>query len=123
SAWTYPVGEISSEAKRLLEVTEASLYKGLAEAKPGERLGNISNAIQTLVEAAGFSIVREYVGHGIGQNLHEEPSVLNYGPQGRGLRLRPGMTLAIEPMVNQASRYVRTLEDRWTVVTQDGALC
>ncbi len=123
SAWTYPVGEISSEAKRLLEVTEASLYKGLAEAKPGERLGNISNAIQTFVEAAGFSIVREYVGHGIGQNLHEEPSVPNYGPRGRGLRLRPGMTLAIEPMVNQGSRYVRTLDDGWTVVTQDGALC
>ncbi len=123
SAWTYPVGEISSEAERLLQVTEASLYKGLAEAIPGERLGNISHAIQTLVEEEGFSIVREYVGHGIGQNLHEEPNVPNYGPPGRGLRLRPGLTLAIEPMVNLGSRHVRTLDDGWTVVTQDGALC
>lgn len=123
SAWTYPVGRVSAEAERLLHVTEASLYKGLAAAEPGARIGDISHAIQTLVEAEGFSIVQEYVGHGIGQSLHEDPKVPNYGPAGRGLRLKPGLTLAVEPMVNLGSRYVRTLDDGWTVVTQDGALC
>lgn len=123
SAWTYPVGEISDETRRLLEVTEASLYKGLAEAKPGVRLSNISHAIQTYVEENGFSVVREYVGHGVGQELHEDPQVPNYGPPGKGPRLKTGMVLAVEPMVNAGSRHVRTLADNWTVVTVDGKMC
>ena len=123
SAWTYPVGKISSDTQKLLEITEKSLFVGLEEAKPGERLSNISHAIQTFVESYGFSIVREYVGHGVGQNLHEDPQIPHYGPPNRGPRLKPGMVLAIEPMVNAGSRYVRTLEDNWTVVTQDGKLC
>ncbi|MFK2826864.1 type I methionyl aminopeptidase [Bacillus sp. B190/17] len=123
SAWTYPVGTVSSEVQKLLEVTKDSLFVGLEEAKPGERLSNISHAIQTYVESHGFSIVREYVGHGIGQNLHEDPQIPHYGPPGRGPKLRPGMVLAIEPMVNAGRRYVKTLEDNWTVVTQDGKMC
>lgn len=123
SAWTYPVGKISEEAKKLLEVTETSLYKGLEQLQPNNRLGSVSNAIQVYAEKAGYSIVREYVGHGIGQELHEPPSVPNFGPAGKGLRLKPGMTLAIEPMVNVGSRHVRTLSDDWTVVTVDGSLC
>ncbi|MFD1708090.1 type I methionyl aminopeptidase [Siminovitchia sediminis] len=123
SAWTYPVGNIDEHTKKLLDVTEESLYQGLEEAKPGARLSNISHAVQTYVEANGFSIVREYVGHGIGQGLHEDPQIPNYGPPNKGPRLRPGMVLAIEPMVNAGSRYVRTLEDNWTVVTVDGKMC
>ncbi|KAB7704630.1 type I methionyl aminopeptidase [Bacillus aerolatus] len=123
SAWTYPVGTITSETQKLLEVTEESLFTGLEEAKPGERLSNISHAIQTYVESYGFSIVREYVGHGIGQNLHEDPQIPHYGPPGKGPKLKPGMVLAIEPMVNAGNRYVKTLEDNWTVVTQDGKMC
>ncbi|PTX58202.1 methionine aminopeptidase type I [Melghirimyces profundicolus] len=123
SAWTYPVGEVSGEARRLLKVTEEALFKGLAQAKPGNRIGDLSHAIQTHAEEAGFSIVREYVGHGVGQDLHEEPSVPNFGPPGKGPRLKPGMTLAVEPMVNAGKRFVRTLADNWTVVTQDGSLC
>ncbi|TCZ67570.1 type I methionyl aminopeptidase [Paenibacillus albiflavus] len=123
SAWTYGVGEISDTAKRLLEVTERSLYVGLAEAKPDARLYTISHAIQTCAEEAGFSIVREYVGHGIGTELHEEPQIPNYGLPDKGPRLKSGMVLAIEPMVNVGRRYVKTLQDNWTVVTQDGSLC
>lgn len=123
SAWTYPVGRISETAQRLLRVTEESLYRGLAKAVPGARIGDISHAIQSYVEAEGFSIVREYVGHGVGRQLHEEPSVPNFGLPGHGPRLKPGMTLAVEPMVNAGSRFVRTLEDNWTVVTVDGSLC
>lgn len=123
SAWTYPVGEIAEETKKLLEVTEKSLYIGLEEAKPGARLTNISHAIQTYVESHHFSIVREYVGHGIGQNLHEDPQVPHYGPPNKGPRLKPGMTLCVEPMVNAGSRYVKTLADNWTVVTVDGKMC
>jgi methionyl aminopeptidase len=123
SAWTYPVGEIDENSKRLLEVTEESLYLGLKEAKPGERLSNVSHAIQTYVEANGFSIVREYVGHGVGQDLHEDPQIPHYGPPNKGPRLKPGMVLAIEPMVNAGSRYVKTLADDWTVVTVDGKMC
>lgn len=123
SAWTYPVGEIDENSKRLLEVTEESLYLGLKEAKPGERLSNVSHAIQTYVEANGFSIVREYVGHGVGQDLHEDPQIPHYGPPNKGPRLKPGMVLAIEPMVNAGSRYVKTLADDWTVVTVDGLRC
>ncbi len=123
SAWTYPVGEIDENTKLLLEVTEESLYLGLKEAKPGERLSNVSHAIQTYVEANGFSIVREYVGHGVGQDLHEDPQIPHYGPPNKGPRLKPGMVLAIEPMVNAGSRYVKTLADDWTVVTVDGKMC
>jgi len=123
SAWTYAVGKISEEDQRLMRVTEESLYKGLEKAIPGERLSDISHAIQVHAEAAGFSIVREYVGHGVGQSLHEDPQIPNYGPPGRGPRLKPGMVLAIEPMVNAGERYVRTLEDNWTVVTVDGKNC
>ncbi|HAB34579.1 MAG TPA: type I methionyl aminopeptidase, partial [Exiguobacterium sp.] len=100
SAWTYPVGTISEETKRLLDVTEESLYKGLERAKAGVHLTDISHAIQSFVEAANFSVVREYVGHGVGQNLHEDPQIPHYGPPGKGPRLKTGMTLAIEPMVN-----------------------
>ncbi|WP_068783679.1 type I methionyl aminopeptidase [Paenibacillus phocaensis] len=123
SAWTYPVGKISDEAKKLLEVTEGSLYAGLELVKPDVRLFTISHAIQQFIEAAGFSVVREYVGHGIGASLHEEPQIPNYGLPDRGPRLKPGMVLAIEPMVNMGKRYVKTLEDNWTVVTVDGSLC
>ncbi|MGR3766500.1 type I methionyl aminopeptidase [Rossellomorea sp. NS-SX7] len=123
SAWTYPVGKIDDETRKLLDVTEKSLYLGLDEAKPGERLSNISHSIQTFVEANGFSIVREYVGHGVGQDLHEDPQIPHYGPPNKGPRLKPGMVLAIEPMVNAGSRYVRTLSDNWTVVTVDDKMC
>jgi methionyl aminopeptidase len=123
SAWTYAVGTIDAETQRLLDVTEESLYLGIREAKPGERLSNISNKIQTYVEENRFSIVREYVGHGIGQDLHEDPQIPHYGPPNKGPRLKPGMVLAIEPMVNAGSRYVKTLADDWTVVTVDGKMC
>ena len=123
SAWTYPVGNISPEARKLLEVTERSLYQGLAEVKPDVRLFTVSYAIQKCIEDEGFSVVREYVGHGIGQELHEEPQIPNFGAPDRGPRLKPGMVLAIEPMVNAGERYVKTLLDNWTVVTADGSLC
>jgi methionyl aminopeptidase len=123
SAWTYPVGSISEEAQRLLDVTERSLYAGLELVKPDVRLFTISHAIQRVIEDAGFSVVREYVGHGVGAELHEEPQIPNFGTPDRGPRLKPGMVLAIEPMVNAGSRYVKTLEDNWTIVTVDGSLC
>ncbi|MED3647927.1 type I methionyl aminopeptidase [Halalkalibacterium halodurans] len=123
SAWTYAVGNISDEDQDLLDVTETSLYKGLEQAKAGARLSDISHAIQSYAEPRGYAIVREYVGHGVGQNLHEDPQIPHYGPPGKGPRLKPGMVLAIEPMVNAGSRYVRTLSDNWTVVTVDGKKC
>jgi len=123
SAWTYGVGKISEEAQNLLRVTEESLFKGLEKATPDYRLSDISHAVQEHAEAFGYSIVREYVGHGVGENLHEDPQIPNYGPPNRGPRLKPGMVLAIEPMVNQGDRYVKTLADRWTVVTVDQKLC
>lgn len=123
SAWTYAVGTISEEDLRLMEVTEESLYRGIAQAQPNARLSNISHAIQAYVEAEGFSIVREYVGHGVGTALHEDPQIPNFGPPGRGPRLKPGMVLAIEPMVNAGTRYVKTLADNWTVITQDKKNC
>ncbi|WP_035319105.1 type I methionyl aminopeptidase [Brevibacillus laterosporus] len=123
SAWTYAVGNISVDDQRLMQVTEESLYKGLAKAIPDGRLSDISHEIQLHAEAAGYSIVREYVGHGIGQSLHEDPQIPNCGSPNRGPRLKPGMVLAIEPMVNAGERYVRTLEDNWTVVTVDGKKC
>ncbi|TDQ34731.1 type I methionyl aminopeptidase [Aureibacillus halotolerans] len=123
SAWTYGVGTIDEASQQLLDVTETSLYKGLEQAKPGDRLSNISHAIQMYAESQGFSIVREYVGHGVGQNLHEDPQIPHYGPPNKGPRLKPGMVLAIEPMVNAGERYVKTLGDDWTVVTVDGKRC
>lgn len=123
SAWTYAVGEMDKASARLLDVTEQSLYIGLKEASPGVRLSNISHCIQTYVESNGFSVVREYVGHGIGQDLHEDPQIPHYGPPNKGPLLKPGMVLCIEPMVNAGSRYVKTLADDWTVVTTDGKRC
>ncbi|MGG0293417.1 type I methionyl aminopeptidase [Bacillus pacificus] len=123
SAWTYPVGNISESVQKLLDVTEKSLYLGLEQVKPGERLSNISHAVQAHAEENGFSIVREYVGHGIGQDLHEDPQIPHYGPPNRGPRLKPGMVICVEPMVNQGRRYVKTLSDDWTVVTVDGKWC
>lgn len=123
SAWTYGVGKISDEAQRLLEVTEASLYAGLELVAPDVRLYTVSHGIQKVIEDAGLSVVKEYVGHGIGSDLHEEPQIPNYGIPDRGPRLKPGMTLAIEPMVILGERFVKTLSDNWTVVTVDGSLC
>lgn len=123
SAWTYGVGIIRDSAQKLLDVAEQSLYAGLALIKADTRLYTISHAIQRVIEDAGFSIVREYVGHGIGAALHEEPKIPNYGTPDRGPRLKPGMALAIEPMVITGERYVKTLADDWTVVTVDGSLC
>ncbi|AVX21786.1 MULTISPECIES: type I methionyl aminopeptidase [Carboxydocella] len=122
SARTFPVGDISADARRLLAVTEESLYQGISQAKVGNRISDISHAVQKYVESHGFSVVRDYVGHGIGTAMHEEPQVPNFGPPGRGHRLLPGMTLAIEPMVNMGEYHVKTLADGWTVVTLDGSL-
>lgn len=122
SAWTWGVGQISETAQKLLDVTEASLYQGLEQARTNNRLSDIGHAVQTYVESHGFSVVREYAGHGIGQRMHEDPSIPNYGPPGRGPVLKTGMTLAIEPMVNVGSQKTRTLQDKWTVVTADGSL-
>ncbi len=121
-ARTIPCGNISPEAARLIEVTKASFYAGLAKVQPQSRVGDISAAVQQTAEAAGFSVVREYVGHGIGENLHEAPDVPNFGIAGKGPRLYAGMTLAIEPMVNYGKKEVRVLSDGWTVVTIDGSL-
>lgn len=123
SAWTYPVGKISEAANKLLEVAEKSLFIGLEQARVGNRLSDVSHAIQAYVESHSFSIVREYVGHGVGQDLHEDPQIPHYGPPGKGPRLKAGMTLAIEPMVNYGKRYVKTLPDNWTVITSDKSLC
>jgi methionyl aminopeptidase len=122
AAVTVPVGQVSSGAEALLRVTQESLWKGIAEARPGNRVSDIGHAVQAHVEAAGFSVVRQFVGHGIGRALHEEPQVPNYGPRGRGPRLAPGMVLAIEPMVNAGRATVRELRDNWTQVTADGSL-
>jgi len=122
SAWTFPVGTISPEAARLLEVTEASLLAAIGECRPGARIGDVGYAVEQVATVAGFSIVREYVGHGVGRALHEEPQVPNYGPPGRRELLSPGMTLAIEPMVNVGGPETRLLADGWTVVTLDGSL-
>ena len=122
NAFTFGCGKIDSEAARLLEVTRESLYRGIAAAVSGNRIGDIGAAVQTFVEDNGFSVVRSYVGHGVGKELHEDPEVPNFGKAGRGPRLVCGMTLAIEPMVNQNSHVVKTLSDGWTVVTADGGL-
>jgi methionyl aminopeptidase len=122
AARTYAVGSISDTAANLLKITELSLQKGIEKALPGNRLGDVSNAVQVVVENGGFSVVRDFVGHGIGRNLHEEPQIPNYGKAGIGVKLLPGMVLAIEPMVNEGSFEVCMLDDGWTVVTKDGSL-
>jgi methionyl aminopeptidase len=122
SAITVPVGMISDAARRLLAVTQQALEAGIAEAKAGNHVGDIGHAVQAVAEAAGFSVVRELVGHGIGTSFHEEPQVPNYGKPKRGVRLTRGMTIAIEPMVNLGRPEIRTLDDKWTVVTRDGSL-
>ena len=122
AAITVPVGAITEEARRLLQVTEESLHKGIAQAVVGNRISDISHAVQAHAEAASFSVVMDFVGHGIGRKLHEEPQVPNYGEPGKGPRLKPGMTLAIEPMVNMGRPETEHLSDGWTAVTQDGSL-
>jgi methionyl aminopeptidase len=122
SAVTVAVGQVSAEAAQLLKVTETSLYKGVDAVKPGARVSDIGAAVQEYVERHGFSVVREFVGHGIGTKLHEEPQIPNYGPGGRGPRLAEGMVLAIEPMVNFGKPGVKVLGDGWTAVTKDGSL-
>ena len=122
SARTYPVGKVSDEALRMISVTEKSFYEALKYAKAGNRLGDIGHAVEDFVISNGFSVVKDYVGHGIGAELHEDPSVPNYGTAGRGARLYSGMTLAIEPMVNAGGFEVKVLKDKWTVVTRDGSL-
>jgi methionyl aminopeptidase len=122
SAITLPVGKISPSAAKLIEVTERSLYKGIDQAIIGNRLGAISAAVQGIVEENGFSVVRDYVGHGIGKNLHEDPQIPNFGKKDRGIELKSGMILAIEPMVNEKNYKVKVLSDDWTVVTADGGL-
>lgn len=122
AAVTLPVGRISAPAERLLEVTRDALTHAITEARPGGRLGDVGAAVQEIAEAAGYGVVRDLVGHGIGREPHEEPQVPNYGRRGRGLKLVEGMVLAIEPMLNLGSAAVRTLPDRWTVVTEDRAL-
>jgi methionyl aminopeptidase len=122
AAVSVAVGKVAPRARALLEATEASLYAGIAQVKTGKRLSDISHAVQTAVEAKGFAVIREFVGHGIGRALHEDPQIPNFGPPGRGPVLQPGMTLAIEPMTSAGSWKVKILQDGWTAVTQDGSL-
>lgn len=122
AAMTFPVGRVSENAEKLLEVTEESLYKGIEETKSGNRLYDISYTIQSFVEQNGFSVVRDFVGHGIGKSLHEEPQVPNFGSKGTGIKLVPGLVLALEPMVNEGGYEVEVLDDGWTVVTKDRKL-
>lgn len=122
AAKTHPVGKASEEAERLIAVTRQSFYEGLQLCREGNRLSDVSHAIQSYVEKHGFSVVRDFVGHGIGKNMHEDPQIPNYGLPGKGPRLTEGMILAIEPMVNAGSYHVKTLADNWTVITADGKL-
>ena len=122
NAATFACGEVSDEAKRLIDTTRESLYEGIRAARAGGRVGDIGAAVQRYVEARGYSVVRDYVGHGVGTSLHESPEVPNYGVSGRGIRLLPGMTIAIEPMVNAGGEKVKVLPDGWTVLTADGSL-
>jgi methionyl aminopeptidase len=122
SAWTFPVGEISPEAERLLEVCESALYAGIEQARVGNRLSDISHAIQVVTEEAGFSVVRALVGHGVGRSMHEDPQIPNYGPPGRGPALQEGMTLAIEPMITAGGPDVVLHEDEWSISSADDSL-
>jgi methionyl aminopeptidase len=122
NAYTFPCGKVSPEAQRLMDTTRESLAEGIRAAVVGGRLGDIGSAVQKYAEARGYSVVRDYVGHGVGAKMHEDPSVPNYGTPGRGVRLLPGMTIAIEPMINEGVKEVKTLEDGWTTVTADGKL-
>ena len=122
TAYTFAVGEISPQARKLLDTTEKSLKAAIKIVKPGIRIGDISHAVQTVAEKEGYSIVRDFVGHGVGRQLHEDPQVPNFGEPGRGVRLIPGMTIAIEPMVNMGGFSVKVLDDQWTVKTVDGSL-
>ena len=122
NAATFASGDISPEAKRLIDTPRESLYDGIKAARAGGRIGDISSSIQSYVEARGYSVVRDFVGHGVGTSLHEAPEVPNFGTAGRGIRLMPGMTLAIEPMINMGKAGVKVLPDGWTVITQDGSL-
>ena len=122
NAWTFPCGKVSEEAQKLMDATRESLFLAIEKAVPGNRIGDIGSAVQQYVEARNYSVVREFVGHGVGAKLHEDPSVPNYGTPGRGVRLLPGMTIAIEPMVTQGSCEVKILKDGWTTVTKDGKL-
>ncbi|MGL5382177.1 MAG: type I methionyl aminopeptidase [Culicoidibacterales bacterium] len=121
SAWTYAVGEVNPERKKLMEVTEEALFKGLEQVYPGNKLSNVSYAIQQHAEANGFSIVREFTGHGIGQNLHEDPAIPNFGTPNKGPVLKAGMVLAIEPIINVGKPAVKILSDQWTAVSIDGS--
>ena len=122
NAWTFPCGKISAEAQALLDATRESLFEGIKMARPGSRIGDIGSAVQRYVEARNYSVVRDFVGHGVGAKLHEDPSVPNFGTPGRGVRLLPGMTIAIEPMINAGTHEVEVLRDEWTTVTKDGKL-
>lgn len=122
SAWTYACGDISETALHLMKVTEEALFQGLSMVKPGARLSDVSHAIQVYAESQGCSVVREFVGHGIGKVMHEDPQIPNFGLPGKGITLRPGMTLAIEPMINSGRKEVKVLSDNWTTKTIDGSL-
>ena len=121
AAITVGVGDVGEKARALMEATEKSLYAGIAEVKAGKRLSNVSHAVQSVVEGAGFGVIREFVGHGIGRSLHEDPQIANFGPPDRGPTMQVGMTFAIEPMTSMGSWQVRILKDGWTAVTQDGS--
>ncbi|NTU74379.1 type I methionyl aminopeptidase [Candidatus Roizmanbacteria bacterium] len=122
AAITVPVGDVSDAARNLISVTEGSLYSAIEMAVPGNRLGDISSAVQIYVESRGYSVVRDFVGHGIGRDLHEDPQIPNYGFPGKGIKLKPGMVFAIQPMINEKAHDVKVLDDNWTVVTCDGGL-
>jgi methionyl aminopeptidase len=122
AAYTHPVGEVSDEARRLLEIGQAALAAGVAQARPGNRLSDISHAVQSVTEAAGFSVIRSLVGHGVGRSMHEDPQIPNFGAPGRGPVLQPGMTLAIEPMINAGGPDVYLHDDHWSISTEDGSL-
>ena len=121
-AATYPCGQISPEAERLIQVTQRSFWEGIANARPGCRVSDIGHAVQSYVESFGYSVVRDFVGHGVGTKMHEPPEVRNFGPAGHGPRLQPGMTIAVEPMVCAGDWHVKVLPDKWTTVSQDGSL-
>ena len=122
AARTYMVGNVPKEAKRLVEVTKQAFFEGIKYAKKGNRIGDVSHAIGEYVRSQGYSVVREFQGHGIGKEMHEDPGIPNYGKSGRGIRLEPGMTLAIEPMVIQGKPNILELDDGWTIITEDGSL-